>query len=233
MKWSKAEDELLITLREAGVQYRNKLPHFPGRSQDALRNRMGFLRNAERLDDLDNQIIGVFDIETTDLKADIGFMMSWAVYYPNEDRVVSDVIKKREVSNLSFDKRICKSLRKEFDNIDLLIGYYSTKFDIPYVRTRCLMNGVSFPEYGTIRHTDCFYAARGKVATSRKSLGVIAEALGVDDKTHEPKSVWRKARYGHEESLAKLLAYNENDCKVTWQVYNELKKYGKYTSKSI
>ena len=233
MRWSKAEEDLLITLRSAGVSYMNKLPHFPGRTQDGLRNKMEQIRNKLRMDDLPNQVIGVVDIETSNLKADVGYMLSWAMYYPNEDRMVSDVIAKRDITSLRLDKRICKSLLKELDNVGLLIGYYSTRFDIPYMRTRCLMNGLTFPGYGSMRHIDCFYAARGKVATRRKSLGVIAEALGLQEKTHEPLAVWNKARLGDKESLDKLLVYNENDCIVTWKVYNELKKYGKYTSKSI
>jgi uncharacterized protein YprB with RNaseH-like and TPR domain len=233
MKWSQAEEDLLIDLRQAGVPYAKKLKHFPGRTQDGLRCKMDAIRNGWRIDDLPNQIIGVFDIETSNLKADVGYMLSWAVYYPNEDRIASDVITKRDISTFNLDKRICKSFLKELDNIQLLIGFYSTKFDIPYTRTRCLMNGLDYPGYGTIRHIDCFYAARGKVATRRKSLGVIAEALGLDEKTHEPIAIWNLARLGDKKSLAKLLAYNENDCKITWNVYNELKKYGKYTSKSI
>ncbi len=233
MKWSKAEEDLLITLRSSGVSYVNKLPHFPGRTQDGLRNKMDAIRNKNRMDDLPNQIIGVLDIETSDLKADVGYMLSWAMYYPNEDRVTSDVITKRDITSMRLDKRICKTLVKELDGIELMIGYYSTKFDVPYMRTRCLMNGLSFPEYGSIRHIDCFYAARGKVATRRKSLGIIAEALGLDGKTHEPLEVWRKAKLGDKDSLNKILEYNINDVIITWDVYNELKKYGKYVSKSI
>jgi len=234
MKWTKKEEDLLITLRGANVPYRDKIKHFEGKTQDALRNKMNQLRNREKVETLDDELIGVFDIETSDLKADVGYMLGWAVYYPHEDRVVSDIITKKEVTNLTLDKRVCKSLLKEFQNIDILMGYYSTKFDIPFFRTRCLMNGLkNFPGYGTMRHIDCFYFARGKVATRRKAMGVIAEALGLQEKTHEPLPVWNKARLGDAKSLAKLRSYNENDVIVCWQIYKELLKYGKYTAKSI
>lgn len=203
------------------------------RTQDAIRFKAYELRNEEKLGEQDQEVIGVFDIETTDLKADVGFMMGWAIYYPQTDRTVSDIITKKEIFDYKLDKRLCQNLLKEFAGIDLLIGYYSTGFDIPYVRTRCLMNGLKFPLYGSMRHIDCYYFARGKVATRRKSLAVIAEALGVQEKTHEPMDVWRRAKLGDTKSLSKLKAYNENDCIVTWLVYNELKKYGKYTAKSI
>ena len=231
--WTKKEENLLITLRRANVPYRDKLQHFEGRTQDALRNKMLEIRNRERLESLHEERVSVFDIETSNLKADVWYMLSWAMYYPNEDRMVSDVITKRDVTSLRLDKRICKTLVNEIEGLDLLLGFYSTRFDIPYVRTRSLMNGGSFPGYGTLRHIDVFYAARGKVATRRKSLGIIAEALGLQEKTHEPLAVWNKARLGDKEALAKLLAYNENDCIITWKVYQALLKYGKYASKSI
>jgi len=233
MKWSQAEEDLLITLRKANVPYLEKVKHFPGRTPDGLRNKMQEIRDRTKKETLKDEIIGVFDIETSNLKADVGYMLSWAMYYPNEDRIVSDVITKRDVGSFNLDKRICKTLVKELEKLDLLLGFYSTRFDIPYVRTRCLMNGLDFPGYGSLRHIDVYYAARGKVATRRKSLGIIAEALGLDEKTHEPLPIWNKARLGDKESLAKLLAYNENDCKVTWNVYKTLLKYGKYSSKSI
>jgi len=201
------------------------------RTQDAIRFKSYEVRNEDKLTTLKDERIAVFDIETSDLKADVGYMLGWAVYYPHEDRVVSDIITKKDIVNFSLDKRICKSLVKEIEGTDILMGYYSTRFDIPYFRTRCLMNNVKgFPEYGSMRHIDCYYFARGKVATRRKSMGIVAEALGLQEKTHEPLPVWNKARLGDGKSLAKLRSYNENDVIVT---YNELLKYGKYTAKSI
>jgi uncharacterized protein YprB with RNaseH-like and TPR domain len=233
LKWSKAEEDLLITLRKAGVPYIEKVKYFPGRTPDSLRNKMEALRDRSRKEGMEEEVIGVFDIETSDLKADVGYMMSWAMYYPHEDRMVSDVIRKSDISSFRLDQRICRSFVRELEKIDLLLGFYSTRFDIPYTRTRCLMNGVDYPGYGALRHIDVYYCARGKVATRRKALGVIAEALGLEEKTHEPLEVWNKARLGDREALEKLLAYNENDCRVTWAVYTALLKYGKYSSKSI
>jgi uncharacterized protein YprB with RNaseH-like and TPR domain len=233
MKWSKLEEDLLITLRSAGVPYREKLKHFPGRTQDGLRNKMDAIRNQWRMNDLPNQIIAVLDIETSNFKADVGYMLSWAIYWPNTKETTWDVIKKRDITSMNLDKRICKTLLKELDRVELLIGYYSTRFDIPFMRTRCLMNGLDFPGYGSMRHIDCYYAARGKVATRRKTLKIISEALGLEGKTDVDMSIWKKAILGDQKSLDLVLEHNIADVKVTWNVYNELKKYGKYTSKSI
>lgn len=232
-KWSEKEVELLLLLRGNNVPYKKCLPHFPDRTQDALRFKIYEINNVEKLKGLDFENIGVLDVETTNFKANIGFMLSWSIYWPNEDKTTFDVIKKRDITNFSKDKRICKTLLKELDRMDLMIGYNSTRFDIPFMRTRCLMNGLDFPAYGTIRHIDCYYFARGKVATHRKSLDAISTALGVGGKTPVDISVWAKAMLGHPESLETVLEHNIIDVKVTWDVYQELIKYGKYTHKSI
>jgi len=240
MKWSKQELALLNELRfekpyTPFAQCPQKFKEILAveRSQDAIRNMANKVRNDEKYEEMDSDVVGVFDIETSDLNADVGYMLGWAVYYPQEDKVVSDFISKKNIADYTLDKDICKSLVKEMEKIDLILGYYSTGFDIPFSRTRCLMNGVAYPGYGSMRHIDVYYFARGKVKTRRKSMGVIADALGLQAKTSEPLSVWNKARLGDAKSLSKIRSYNENDTIVTWKIYQELLKYGRYHSKSI
>lgn len=241
MNWSKQELALLKQLRfEKPFTPYAQCPQLfkdicgTSRSQDAIRFKAYEIRNKNKIAEIKDEVVAVYDIETTDWHADAGFMLGWAVYYPHTGQTKSDFIKKEELYNFKFDKRICKSLLKEFENIDLIIGYYSTGFDNPFFRTRSLMNNLKFPVYGSMRHHDCYYMARGKVKTRKKSLGVIAEALGLDaQKTHESISVWNLAKYGHPASLKKIRQYNINDVIVTWEVYNELLKYGKFAPKSI
>ena len=240
MKWSRGEDELLIALRRSNTPYLEKVkiweaqPIFPNRTSDALRNRMNYLRNQDKLVEFEKEAnLGVLDIETSNLKADVGWMISWAIYYPKEDRTVYDIIKKRHITNYTTDKQICKSLLKELKNVDILYTYYGTGFDLPYARTRCLMQGFEFPEYGEARHVDVYYKVRGKMKTHRKSLKAISEALGIEGKTPVPISVWRLAMLGHPESLEYVLEHNLADVKVTWEVFQKLAKYAKLSYKSI
>lgn len=239
MKWSQAEDELLIALRKGNTPYVEKVDiwaaqsGFPNRTADALRNRMNYLRNLDHAETEKQEIIGVLDIETSNFKADIGWMISWAIYYPHEDRTEYDIIKKREISNYTTDKRIMKSLIKELENVDVLITYNGKQFDLAFARTRAIMNGLDFPIYGSKRHKDCYHMVRGKVATHRKSLKAITEMLGVEGKTPVPIAVWRLAALGHPESLEYVLEHNLADVKITWQAYAAMKKYVKHGYQSI
>ena len=233
MKWSQAEDELLMVLRSSNVAYKDKVKHFEGRTQDALRNRMNYLRNLGHAETEKEERLGVIDIETSNLKADIGWMLSWAIYYPDTGETKWDVIKKKEISNFTTDLRISKSMLKELENVDVLVTYYGTGFDIPYMRTRCIMNGLDFPIYGEKRHKDCYYMAKNKVATHRKSLKAISEMLGIPGKTPVPIAIWRLAMLGHVESLEYVLEHNIADVEVTYKTYNALKKFAKHGYKSM
>jgi len=82
-----------------------------------------------------NKRIAYLDIETSDLKADFGIVLSWCLKFKNEKFIYSDVITKKDIENRTFDKRIIESLLKELEKVDIVVTYYGTNFDIPFLRT--------------------------------------------------------------------------------------------------
>lgn len=245
MKWSKEEDELLIELREAGVPYKSKVEiwnkrvekgvsGFSPRSQDALRNHMNLLRNQDRAEGEKDIVVGVFDIEASNLKANFGYMLSWAIYYPHEDEVVYDVVKRTHILKYKEDYYLCKSLLKELDKIDMLITYNGTRYDNDFARTRCLMHGLPFPHYGGNMHRDVYYMAKSKLCLHRKSQDNVMRALGtVTEKNHVDWDIWNKAKLGHKESLEYVIDHNVKDVRGLWEVYQILKPFSKYRANSI
>lgn len=231
-KWTEEEDKRLLALRKRNVPFKALPEFFEGRTQDAIRNRAWVLKETQSNGWIDDEVVAAFDIETTDLKADVGFMMSWAIYYA-DGTVKSDRIKRREILNGKLDERIMKSFLKEIQNVDVLIGYYSTKFDVPYVRTRAEILGLDFPTYGQIKHLDLYYMVRAKLQLRNNRLATACEALGLEEKTHEPIGVWNDARRGVQSAIDKLWKYNENDSKITFLLWERMKKYRKVTRKSI
>ncbi|RLC81728.1 MAG: hypothetical protein DRJ03_19860 [Chloroflexi bacterium] len=234
--WTLEEEAKLIDLRSRNVTFKNCVEHFEGRTAIALRFKTYNLTNVLNIkESTKKEKFAVFDIETTNFKANIGYMLSWAVYYPDEDRTVWDVINKDEIFELKRDARICQTLIDELKGVDILMGYNSTRFDIPFWRTRCIANGLldQFPKYGEMRHIDVYYYSRSKVATHRKSLDTISTFLGVGGKTPVDIGVWADAQLGHKPALDKVLEHNIIDVKVTWDTYKMLQPYGKFTAKSI
>lgn len=231
-KWTEKEDKLLIKLRKKNVPYKKLPEFFKNRSQDACRNRAWVLQSQASNNWLEDEIIGVIDIEASSLKANTGWMISF--WIKRSDGVeLGSCIKRSEVLSGKLDKRIMQDLLKALQEIDVLVTYYGTGFDIPFLRARAEILGLDFPSFGTVKHFDLYYLIRNKFALTRKSLGVACEALGLGTKGHEPIEVWNKARIGHQASLNKLFKYNKQDTRITYDLFERVKKYRKITRKSI
>lgn len=231
-KWLRRDDTLLVTLRGKNVSYKKCLEFFEGKTEDQLRYRIWELKNKEKLETLKQEKVVVYDIETTNFKANIGHLLSWAVYW-DDGTIEHDLIKRREIFGKNLDKRIIKSLMKCLRKADIIVGYNSTNFDNKFLRTRCIEHDIPFFTYGQVRHQDVYYMAKSKLATHRKSLKAVSEFLGVAGKTNVNIEVWARAMRGDKEALQEVLEHNIADVEVTWKVYQKLLVYGKYSAKSI
>jgi uncharacterized protein YprB with RNaseH-like and TPR domain len=177
--------------------------------------------------------IGYFDIEASNLDANWGFVLSWCIKYRDEDKIVSDIISQEEIYNMTFDKRVMKTLIEELENVDILVTYYGTGFDIPYIRTRALLWDYEFPEFGSIYHWDLYYKVRSKLKLSSNSLGSATKFFGIEGKTHLSPDWFMKAKYGHKKALKELLHHNEEDVLILQRLHDKLWKHSKWIRKSI
>jgi uncharacterized protein YprB with RNaseH-like and TPR domain len=117
---------------------------------------------------------------------------------------------------------------------DRLVGHYSTKYDIPFVRTRALIHGLDFPTIGEINHTDTYYMAKRLLCLNSNRQGVVAEALQGDDiKTRIDPNHWIHALRGDKKSLDYILDHNKKDAIQLEGNYKALVKYTRNLKKSI
>jgi uncharacterized protein YprB with RNaseH-like and TPR domain len=176
--------------------------------------------------------IGYLDIETSNLDADWGIILSWCIKPQGVDKVLYDVISKEELFNGKLDKRVVNSLLNAMKEFDILVTYYGTGFDLPFIRTR---SGLSdeFPAYGSIYHWDLYYKVRNKMKLSRNSLGNATKYLGIPGKTPMDGEMIMKARYGDKKALAELLVHNIGDVYITEKLHNKLKRFSKWIRTSI
>lgn len=228
--WSESEDKLLLKLKTKNTPYREIIEFLP-HSQDACRNRFYILQKRKNQEYL-TQKIGYFDIECDGLKADFSTMLSWSVKERGGENKF-DVITKRDLARENPDYRIVKSLIEELKKYDIIIGYYSTKYDLPYVRTKAERYKLDFPNYGELYHLDLYYQVRFKLCLSRNSLDNACDYFGIVGKTPLEKDIWRRAKYGDKASLEKVVEHNLGDTKILEELHDRLAKYGKFTKKSV
>ena len=183
------------------------------------------LRKPSRYKTGHEKTIGYLDIETTGLKANVDIMLSWAIKTRDKDEVLSDVIKKSEVFNGKYDYRIVKSLIKALNKYDLIMTYYGTGFDVPFMRTRALDHNLQFPKFRNLSHKDIFYLVRSKLQLTRSSLKTATQFLGIDCKTNLDPRVWRDARYGNKKALKYVFDHNVADVEILEDLHKKIEQY--------
>lgn len=169
----------------------------------------------------------VFDIETSGLDANRGHIICAAAKWVGQKDVITwriDATPKYGTTPRSFfdDSLIVKGLIPLMEEADVVIGHYASRFDVPYVTTRAIANGVAPP--GPVTVVDTWSAARSGLKLARNDLGSVGTLFRVKhQKGHIPWPEWEVARYGDTKAISKLLAYNVQDVRSTEEVYLKLR----------
>jgi len=191
----------------------------------------------ERPDEMDLKY-GFLDIESTgSFKAQWGHIMSWCIKDEGEDGEIHyDVIRRSEAINPNvLDKRVVKSLVNKMKDYDVIVTYYGTRFDIPFIRTRALMQGIKDPlAYGDNIHFDLYFTVRRKFSLQGNGLDNACKALlGDSNKTKIDHEWWLKARLGDKEALEYVLEHNKMDVVDTERLYNVVVPYRRRVDASV
>ena len=174
-----------------------------------------------------------FDIETS---PNIGLFWE-AGYKKNID--YSNIIKERaiicicykwedskEVGFLTWDSKQCdKKMLQKFIGIantaDELVGHNGDKFDLAWIRTRCLFHRIDmFPTYTTI---DTLKVSRSKFRFNSNKLDYIAKYLGMGEKIKTEFGLWKAIVLNKDkDAMTKMVKYCQQDVKLLENVYKEL-----------
>lgn len=175
-----------------------------------------------------------FDIETS---PNIGLFWE-AGYKKNID--YSNIIKERaiicicykwegekEVFSLNWDsKQDDKKMLEKFievaDTATELVGHNGDKFDLAWIRTRCLFHKIPmFPKYTTI---DTLKVARQKFRFNSNRLNYIADYLGIGQKIKTEYSLWKDILLKKDKiAMEKMIKYCKKDVSLLEQVFVALK----------
>jgi len=174
-----------------------------------------------------------FDIETS---PNIG--MFWSAGY--KQRIdYSNIIKERaiicicykwedekEVYSLTWDskqndKKMLEDFIKVANQADELVGHNGDKFDLTWIRTRCLYHGIQmFPKYTTI---DTLKVARSKFRFNSNRLDYIAKFLGIGSKIKTEFNLWKDIVLNKDKkALDYMVKYCKMDVSLLEQVHKKL-----------
>ncbi len=177
-----------------------------------------------------------FDIETSP-----NLVHSWRVGYDiniNHDNIVKEraIIcicykweHERSVKFLTWDKGCDKKMLEKFIKImnaaDEVCGHNGDKFDIKWVRTRCIYHNIpAFPDYKSI---DTLKLSRKGFNFNSNKLDYIAQFLGIGRKLKTGGyDLWKTIVLNNDsKALTKMVKYCKKDVLLLEQVFKRLSNY--------
>ncbi len=181
--------------------------------------------------------VGYIDIETSNLDANYGIILTYCILDDDTDKIIEYKIDPKDLRNGTLDKNVCKQLIKDMLKFDVLKGYFSTRFDIPFIRSRCLKWKLDFPVYKTIDHKDVYYMVKRLMKLNSNRLEVATKFLGISGKNHVEGDAWMKAIMcageEQEKALEYILDHNRRDVRILKKLDYRLKEFDRGIVKSI
>jgi len=122
------------------------------------------------------------------------------------------------------DKEMLEQFMAVANEASELVGHNSDKFDLPWIRTRCLFHRIPvFPTYTTI---DTLKHARSRFRFNSNRLDYIAQFLNVGEKLETGFDLWKDIVLKKDKkALKQMVDYCKNDVGILEKVYNEIANY--------
>jgi hypothetical protein len=135
----------------------------------------------------------------------------------------------KKVYTLRWDENQCdKKMLQEFINIineaDEIVGHNGDKFDITWLRTRCLFHRIPFsPKLVTI---DTLKMARSLFRFNSNRLDYLGQFLGLGNKIKTGYGLWKSVvLHKDEKAMQKMLEYCKEDVRLLERVFERMVSY--------
>lgn len=190
----------------------------------------------------------VYDIETTNLNADFGFVLSIVlkdvdtgehkVFRLDETSVVKEALAKYKAGEKGcwtdpnfwdvIDIELLDAFRKEYSNYNLCITYNGKFFDEMFLNTRMLRCQLPGLPVG-VKHMDIFRMTQKVIKMRSLRLDAVKNFLKIDDQpdTHN-WAEWRMAGALIKEGLDFVVEHNIKDVEQLHQVAQQLRNYSNF-----
>ena len=211
----------IVSLRDHNIKNYNKRagsnkyrPRITERERALLENFRELKASSLDVKDSKQPKILIFDIETSPMLAYVWgrfkqfvsldqtvsewFIISWSAKWLNNPNVMCDVLTSEEASNED-DSRITRSMWYLFNEADIVLAHNGSRFDVPRLNSRFLLNGLMPPN--PYRQIDTLQVARKEFGFSSNKLDALAGYLGIEHKSDTNFNLWKRCLAGEQEAL--------------------------------
>lgn len=165
----------------------------------------------------------LYDIESTALTADWGFMLCFGYKWLGESKTKVIGIHQYPGYNKdrTCDKELCKDVHKIISEADAVVTWYGSRFDHRFLNTRMLLHDL--PPLPNPAHIDGWRLARRALKLRSNRLQNVARFFGLEDKTPITGEHWRKAIAGYKKSLKYVTDHCYQDIETLEQAFMKLR----------
>ena len=186
--------------------------------------------------------IAAIDLETTDLKANMGTILCASF-----QQVMPPIRKLMEATDIAVpnpptytlkidldtmdphdpnpDKELCMAIRDEIEWYDLVLSWNGVMFDASFLNARLLYHKERPTRFQF--HKDLmYYAGQGHNRIGSRRLESVQQFMGIEEqKTRLDWDVWKRAMRGDKAGLDEVVRHCEIDVRVLAEAYWRLLPY--------
>jgi DNA polymerase elongation subunit (family B) len=165
-----------------------------------------------------------WDLETTSLKSDFGFILAAGYKFLGEKKVTVLSIGDFHAGNFrAREKALIEKFIKVLSSADISVTHNGQRYDHPWINAKCLEHHIPLPP--PIPQVDTLRIARKHLCSvSRKRLDTLSYYLGTsNEKTPVEGRIWVDAAIGNRKALKYIVDHCRADVLVLEEVYLKLR----------
>lgn len=170
----------------------------------------------------------VWDIETTDFKADRGELLCIGYQILGQKKVYCPRIYDFEDEWFNqkdglLDRQLLEHIVPILSDADMWVTHNGKGFDLKFVNTRLMIQGM--PPLPPIPHTDTYHnILKNQTALRSRKLGYVAETMGfTQQKGKLTWNWWKQAMRGYQPAIKMIADYCQQDIRTTVELYEKFR----------
>jgi len=168
------------------------------------------------------------DIETTGRKADSGQITAIGI-------IKDDKIEVKFVDSLENEKDVLTWLKKELKDCNMIVSWFGSGFDLPYILSRAIINDLDLHELLEIPSLDLCKFCQNNLSLTKYSLVEVAKSFDVPKNSEisgkDMLTLYIKAVRGDEKAKKTIIEHCLGDLETLKKIYQKLEPYLSLTTK--
>jgi uncharacterized protein YprB with RNaseH-like and TPR domain len=156
------------------------------------------------------------------MKADIGQITSIGI-------IKDSKIEVKFVETPEKEKEALEWLKNELGGCDLLVTWFGSGFDLPYILSRAIINDVDLHEILKIPSLDLCKFCQQNLSLTRYSLVEVAKSFGIQKNVEidgkDVLKLYLKAVRGDKKAKETIVNHCRDDLIVLKEIFQKLEKY--------